>query len=96
MRCGGLPVHNVMTVRRSKPKTCRIIAVVSDYLKNSTLNHLLDSSDAAADHSDADDAYPAAHRRASSDRIDRLFRELHGVGPYSEAWSRLPIQPLTT
>ena len=46
---GGLPVRDVMTNHRPEPKEHPGIVVVGDYLFDSTLNGLLDSSDAATD-----------------------------------------------
>ena len=46
---GGLPARDVMTNHRPEPKEHPGIVVVGDYLFDSTLNGLLDSSDAATD-----------------------------------------------
>ncbi len=46
---GGLPVRDVMTNHHPEPKEHPGIVVVGDYLFDSTLNGLLDSSDAATD-----------------------------------------------
>lgn len=88
---GGLPVRDVMTNHRPEPKEHPGIVVVGDYLFDSTLNGLLDSSDAATDiiltemmrlrREHARDGKPV------SDKIDRdYFENYRGVGPYSEAW----------
>ncbi|EJN12777.1 protoporphyrinogen oxidase [Bradyrhizobium sp. YR681] len=88
---GGLPVRDVMTNHRPEPKEHPGIVVVGDYLFDSTLNGLLDSSDAATDiiltemmrlrRERAQDDKPI------SDKIDRdYFENYRGLGPYSEAW----------
>jgi len=88
---GGLPVRDVMTNHRPEPKEHPGIVVVGDYLFDSTLNGLLDSSDAATDiiltemmrlrRERAQDDKPL------SDKIDRdYFENYRGQGPYSEAW----------
>ena len=46
---GGMPARDVMTNHRPEPKQHPGIVVVGDYLFDSTLNGLLDSSDAATD-----------------------------------------------
>ena len=67
--------------------------MVGDYLFNSTLNGLFDSSDAATDliltetiklrYAKGQGAQPV------SDKIDRdYFDNYRGVGPYSEVWSQ--------
>ncbi|MCK1391389.1 FAD-dependent oxidoreductase [Bradyrhizobium sp. 1] len=87
---GGLPVRDVMTNHRPEPKEHPGIVVVGDYLFDSTLNGLLDSSDAATDiiltemmrlRREQEEGKPA------SDKIDRdYFENYRGLGPYSEAW----------
>jgi protoporphyrinogen oxidase/SAM-dependent methyltransferase len=88
---GGLPVRDVMTNHRPEPKEHPGVVVVGDYLFDSTLNGLLDSSDAATDiiltemmrlrRERAQDDTPL------SDKIDRdYFENYRGLGPYSEAW----------
>jgi protoporphyrinogen oxidase/SAM-dependent methyltransferase len=88
---GGLPVRDVMTNHRPEPKEHPGIVVVGDYLFDSTLNGLLDSSDAATDiiltemmrlrRERAQDDKPL------SDKIDRhYFENYRGLGPYHEAW----------
>lgn len=46
---GGVPVRDVMTNHRPEPKEHPGLVLVGDYLFDSTLNGLLDSSDAATD-----------------------------------------------
>jgi len=46
---GGLPARDVMTNHRPEPKQHPGLVLVGDYLFDSTLNGLLDSSDAATD-----------------------------------------------
>jgi SAM-dependent methyltransferase len=82
-----------MTNHRPDPKRHPGLIVVGDYLFDSTLNGLLDSSDAATDivvtemmrlrRARGEGGQPA------SDRIDRdYFANYRGLGPYSEVWSR--------
>jgi len=66
--------------------------VVGDYLFDSTLNGLLDSSDAATDIILTEmmrlRRARAQTAKAIVDKIrPRLFRELSRLGPYYEAWS---------
>ena len=90
---GGLPVRDVMTNHRPEPKQHPGIVVVGDYLFDSTLNGLLDSSDAATDiivtemmrlrRARAQEGTPL------SDKIDRdYFDNYRGLGPYREVWSK--------
>ena len=89
---GGMPVRDVMTNHRPDPKEHPGIVVVGDYLFDSTLNGLLDSSDAATDIIVTE---MMKLRRAqaqgstySSDKIDRAyFENYRGLGPYSGCWS---------
>ncbi|MGD4018428.1 FAD-dependent oxidoreductase, partial [Xanthomonas citri pv. citri] len=85
---GGMPVRDVMTNHRPEPKEHPGIVVVGDYLFDSTLNGLLDSSDAATDiiltemmrlrRERAQDGKPL------SDKIDReYFENYRGLGPYN-------------
>ncbi len=90
---GGLPARDVMTNHRPEPKQHPGLVVVGDYLFDSTLNGLLDSSDAATDII-LTEMIKLRHARrqdgsASSDKIDRdYFENYRGLGPYSEVWSR--------
>jgi protoporphyrinogen oxidase/SAM-dependent methyltransferase len=90
---GGLPVRDVMTNHRPEPKEHPGLVVVGDYLFDSTLNGLLDSSDAATDiivtemmklrHARGE------NRAATSDKIDRdYFENYRGLGPYREVWQQ--------
>jgi SAM-dependent methyltransferase len=90
---GGLPVRDVMTNHRPEPKNHPGFVIVGDYLFDSTLNGLLDSSDAATDiivtetmklrRARAQDGKPV------SDKIDRdYFENYRNQGPYREVWSR--------
>lgn len=86
---GGLPVRDVMTNHRPEPKEHPGIVVVGDYLFDSTLNGLLDSSDAATDIilTEMMRLRRAQDGKPVSDRIDRdYFENYRGLGPYSEAW----------
>ncbi|UWU80328.1 FAD-dependent oxidoreductase [Bradyrhizobium huanghuaihaiense] len=88
---GGLPVRDVMTNHRPEPKEHPGIVVVGDYLFDSTLNGLLDSSDAATDII-LTEMMRLRRERAQedqplSDKIDRdYFENYRGLGPYGEAW----------
>jgi SAM-dependent methyltransferase len=89
---GGLPVRDVMTNHRPEPKEHPGIVVVGDYLFDSTLNGLLDSSDAATDII-LTEMMRLRRERAQeegqpvSDKIDRdYFDNYRGLGPYHEAW----------
>ena len=90
---GGMPVRDVMTNHRQEPKGHPGFVVVGDYLFDSTLNGLLDSSDAATDIIVTE---MMKLRRARgeggvvvSDKIDAdYFKNYRGVGPYSEVWSQ--------
>ncbi|MEY9185664.1 protoporphyrinogen oxidase/SAM-dependent methyltransferase [Bradyrhizobium sp. USDA 326] len=88
---GGLPVRDVMTNHRPEPKEHPGVVVVGDYLFDSTLNGLLDSSDAATDII-LTEMMRLRRQRAQgdkplSDKIDRdYFENYRGLGPYHEAW----------
>jgi protoporphyrinogen oxidase/SAM-dependent methyltransferase len=88
---GGLLARDVMANHRPEPKQHPGIVLVGDYLFDSTLNGLLDSSDAATDiiltemmrlrRARAQNGAPL------SDKIDRgYFENYRGLGPYREAW----------
>src|SRR6202022_855547 len=90
---GGLPARDVMTNHRPDPKQHPGLVVVGDYLFDSTLNGLLDSSDAATDliltemmklrYARVNGALPGL------DKIDAsYFENYRGVGPYQEVWRR--------
>jgi monoamine oxidase/SAM-dependent methyltransferase len=90
---GGLPVRDVLTNHRPEPKDHAGLVVVGDYLFDSTLNGLFDSSDAATDliltetiklrYAKGQGALPV------SNKIDRdYFDNYRGVGPYREVWSQ--------
>src|SRR5712672_3200718 len=87
---GGLPARDVMTNHRPEPKQHPGLVVVGDYLFDSTLNGLLDSSDAATDIIVTEMMkLRRARRGGASDRIDRgYFENYRGLGPYHEVWSR--------
>ncbi len=88
---GGLPVRDVMTNHRPEPKDHPGIVVVGDYLFDSTLNGLLDSSDAATDII-LTEMMRLRRERAQEDKplsnkIDRdYFENYRGLGPYHQAW----------
>jgi protoporphyrinogen oxidase/SAM-dependent methyltransferase len=90
---GGLPARDVLTNHRPEPNDHAGLVVVGDYLFDSTLNGLFDSSDAATDliltetiklrYAKGQGALPIA------DKIDRdYFDNYRGVGRYSEVWSQ--------
>lgn len=90
---GGLPVRDVMTNHRPEPLEHPGFVVVGDYLFDSTLNGLLDSSDAATDII-LTEMMKLRYERGEtgntpSDKIDRAyFDNYRNVGPYSEVWSQ--------
>src|ERR1035437_787952 len=91
---GGLPARDVMTNHRPDPKQHPGLVVVGDYLFDSTLNGLLDSSDAATDIIVTEMMRLRRARgegnRPASDKIDReYFENYRGLGPYSEVWRRI-------
>ena len=82
-----------MTNHRPEPKQHPGLVVVGDYLFDSTLNGLLDSSDAATDIILTEMMRLRRARSESgeplSDKIDRdYFENYRGLGPYGEVWSR--------
>ena len=88
---GGFPARDVMTNHRPEPKEHPGLVLVGDYLFDSTLNGLLDSSDAATDIVVTETMRLRRRRaqngKASSDKIDRFyFENYRGLGPYGEAW----------
>ena len=88
---GGLPVRDVMTNHRPEPKQHPGLVVVGDYLFDSTLNGLLDSSDAATDIILTEmmrlRRARVQGRKPVSDKINRdYFENYRGLGPYSDAW----------
>ncbi|ABE40419.1 Methyltransferase type 11 [Rhodopseudomonas palustris BisB5] len=95
---GGLPVRDVMTNHRPEPKNHPGFVVVGDYLFDSTLNGLLDSSDAATDIIVTETmklrrarslAGKASSDKAWSDKIDAsYFENYRNQGPYREVWNR--------
>ncbi|MBI5263066.1 MAG: FAD-dependent oxidoreductase [Bradyrhizobium sp.] len=90
---GGLPVRDVMTNHRPEPKDHPGLVLVGDYLFDSTLNGLLDSSDAATDIILTETIRLRRAREKDdqrlSDKIDRdYFDKYRGVGPYGQAWTQ--------
>lgn len=90
---GGLPVRDVMTNHRPEPKNHPGFVIVGDYLFDSTLNGLLDSSDAATDII-VTEAVKLRRARAlggnaAADKIDRsYFENYRNQGPYRDVWNR--------
>ena len=96
---GGLPARDVMTNHRPEPKQHPGLVVVGDYLFDSTLNGLLDSSDAATDiirHRD-DAVAPRARRRTAGRRPTRstatISRIIAGSVPTARSGASSPIPP---
>jgi monoamine oxidase/SAM-dependent methyltransferase len=90
---GGMPARDVMTNHRPEPKQHPGIVVVGDYLFDSTLNGLLDSSDAATDIIVSEMMRLRRLRgeggKFLSDKVDRdYFENYRGVGRYREVWSQ--------
>jgi len=85
---GGLPARDVMTNHRPDPRQHPGLVLVGDYLFDSTLNGLLDSSDAATDIILTETMrLRRARGNPSSDKIDRdYFERYRGLGPYREVW----------
>jgi SAM-dependent methyltransferase len=82
-----------MTNHRPDPKRHPGLVVVGDYLFDSTLNGLLDSSDAATDIILTEMIRLRRARkqgdRVTSDKIDReYFENYRRLGPYQEVWSQ--------
>jgi len=87
---GGLPARDVMTNHRPEPKQHPGLVLVGDYLFDSTLNGLLDSSDAATDIILTEMIrLRRARGKPSSDKIDNdYFENYRGLGPYREVWNQ--------
>ncbi|MBV9531775.1 MAG: FAD-dependent oxidoreductase [Bradyrhizobium sp.] len=88
---GGAPVRDVMTNHRPEPEQHPGLVLVGDYLFDSTLNGLFDSSDAATDIILAEITRLRRARTHKgwppSDKIDRdYFDNYRGLGPYGEVW----------
>ncbi len=90
---GGLPARDVMTNHHPEPHDHPGFVLVGDYLFDSTLNGLLDSSDAATDII-LTQMIKLRYERGDtgnvpSDKIDRAyFDNYRNVGPYGEVWSQ--------
>ena len=90
---GGLPARDVITNHRPEPLEHPGLVVVGDYLFDSTLNGLLDSSDAATDIILTETMKLRYARGAGvqpvSNKVDRdYFANYRGVGPYHEVWNQ--------
>jgi SAM-dependent methyltransferase len=90
---GGLPARDVTTNHRPEPKEHPGLVVVGDYLFDSTLNGLLDSSDVATDIIVTETMRLRRarldSRKSTSDKIDRdYFENYRGLGPYREVWQQ--------
>jgi protoporphyrinogen oxidase/SAM-dependent methyltransferase len=90
---GGLPARDVMTNHRPEPKEHPGLVLVGDYLFDSTLNGLLDSSDAATDIAVSEMMKLRRARGGTGgsafDRINRdYFENYRGLGPYRECWQQ--------
>ena len=90
---GGLPARDVMTNHRPEPVEHPGLVVVGDYLFDSTLNGLLDSSDAATDII-VTEMMKLRYARGEggvepSTKIDKdYFENYRGVGPYRDVWAQ--------
>ncbi|OQW58866.1 MAG: amine oxidase [Proteobacteria bacterium SG_bin9] len=90
---GGLPARDVMTNHRPEPEEHPGLVVVGDYLFDSTLNGLLDSSDAATDII-VTEMMKLRYARGEgngtpSTKIDKdYFENYRGVGPYRDVWAQ--------
>jgi monoamine oxidase/SAM-dependent methyltransferase len=90
---GGLPARDVITNHRPDPKEHPGLVLVGDYLFDSTLNGLLDSSDVATDIMVTETMRLRREHEAAckplSDKIDRdYFENYRGLGPYQEVWNQ--------
>lgn len=86
---GGMPTRDVMTNHRPEPRQHPGLILVGDYLFDSTLNGLLDSSDAATDIIVSETMRLRRARSMSnlSDKIDAsYFKDYRHSGPYAESW----------
>lgn len=90
---GGLPARDVMTNHHPEPHEHPGFVVVGDYLFDSTLNGLLDSSDAATDII-LTQMIKLRYERGEggnlpSDKIDRAyFDNYRNIGAYGEVWNQ--------
>lgn len=88
---GGIPVRDVATNHRPEPKQHPGIVLVGDYLFDSTLNGLLDSSDAATDIvvTETMRLRYAREKGTNGSKIDTTyFENYRGVGPYRDTWQQ--------
>jgi SAM-dependent methyltransferase len=90
---GGLPARDVMTNHRPDSKQHPGLVVVGDYLFDSTLNGLFDSSDAATDIIVTETMklryVRSQNGKPGSDKIDRsYFEHYRGIGPYHQVWNQ--------
>lgn len=88
---GGIPVRDVATNHRPEPKQHPGIVLVGDYLFDSTLNGLLDSSDAATDIvvTETMRLRYAREKGTNGRKIDTTyFENYRGVGPYRDTWQQ--------
>jgi len=88
---GGVPVRDVATNHRPEPKQHPGLVLVGDYLFDSTLNGLLDSSDAATDIvvTETMRLRYAREKGTNGSKIDTsYFENYRGVGPYRDTWQQ--------
>jgi SAM-dependent methyltransferase len=89
---GGMPARDVMTNHRPEPKQHPGLVLVGDYLFDSTLNGLLDSSDAATDIIVTEMMRLRHARGEGGDRADKIdrdyFENYRGLGPYDAVWNK--------
>jgi len=88
---GGVPVRDVATNHRPEPKQHPGLVLVGDYLFDSTLNGLLDSSDAATDIV-VTETMRLRYAREKGNRGAKIdssyFENYRGVGRYGEVWQQ--------
>lgn len=86
---GGVPVRDVAVNHRPEPKGHPGVVLVGDYLFDSTLNGLLDSSDVATDIvvTETMRLRYAREKGACVGKIDAsYFENYRGAGRYSDVW----------
>jgi len=89
---GGVPVRDVATNHRPEPKQHPGLVLVGDYLFDSTLNGLLDSSDAATDIVVTETMRLRHARDKGGEKASGIdasyFRNYRGTGPYRDVWQQ--------
>jgi SAM-dependent methyltransferase len=89
---GGVPVRDVTTNHRPEPKEHPGLVLVGDYLFDSTLNGLLDSSDAATDIVVTETMRLRHAREKGGNGVTKIdagyFQNYRGAGPYRDVWQQ--------